>query len=329
MTTPANPPPTPGFGARLGQAIRIFLRTLARLLLILLVFVLIGLAIYYGVPLAYSRFIEPVQNNTFHIQSLQTSQAQENGQVSQTLTSAQNRLGTLEAQHAADSQTMATLQAHVDNLDSEAGDAANQIKASTERLDALNSSIEQISIEMSAMTTTINTDETTLQGLVGKIQAGDPAVKSLEQELQLLKGMELITRSRLFLGQNNPGLAQQDVQAAYDLLNELQNQVPPYQTVAVAAVVQRLKLALVDLPGTPVLAADDLEIAWQLLVRGLPEKTPEAAGANLVTASPVVTTTITNTITMTVTPSATFTPVATLTPLSGSTVIPASVTPTP
>ncbi len=329
MTTPMNPPPTPGFGARLGQAIRVFLRTLARLLLILLVFALIGLAIYYGVPAAYSRFIEPVQNNTFHMQSLQTSQAQENQQVLQTLTSAQNRLGTLEAQHAADSQTIATLQAHVNNLDSSTGDAANQLKASTVRLNALDSSINQISIEMSVLTTTLKMDETTLQGLVDKIQAGDPAVKSLEQELQLLKGMELITRSRLFLGQNNLGLAQQDVQAAYDLLNQLQNQVPPYQTDAVAAVVQRLKLVLVDLPGTPVLAADDLEIAWQLLVRGLPGKTAEAAAANLVTATPVITTTITNTITMTVAPSATFTPAATLTPLTGSTVIPASVTPTP
>ncbi len=332
MTTPSDPVPAPGFGTRLGRAFRVFLRALARLLLILLVVALIGLALYYGVPAAYRGFIQPVRDNTQRLGSLQATQAQVDQQLSQNLVNVQGRLGTLEAQHASDAQMIATLQVGVNSMVSSSGDTVNQLKASTARLDALDASIKQISLEMTAITTTLTTDKTAIQVLTDKIQAGDPAIKPIYQELMVLKSMELITRSRLFLGQNNLGLAQQDIQAAYDLLGELQNQVPPYQTGAVSAVVQRLKLSLGNLPDAPVLAADDLEIAWQLLVRGLPSQTPEAvsAGGSNQFATPTTTTSITSTITLTITPAAIFTSTTTLTITSTARFTPAiTITSTP
>jgi uncharacterized coiled-coil protein SlyX len=333
MTTENNPPPAPGpgFSTRLGQALRIFLRTLARLLLILLVLALIGLALYYGIPAAYTRFIQPVQANTLKLESLQTSQAQVDQQMTQNLSGLQSRLGTLEAQNAIDAQVIATMQSRLTSVDTSAGGAESQLKASTERLDALDASIKQISVELSAITTTLKSDQADIQGLAEKVQAGDPEVKSLYYELQLLKGMELITRSRLFLSQNNSGLAQQDIQSAYDLLGELQNQVPPYQTEAVIAVVQSLKQALANLPEAPILAADNLEVAWKLLVHGLPGQTPQAAEAlgNIQFITPTITTSITSTLTLTITPSTVFTLTATMTPSPMSTSLPGSVTPTP
>jgi uncharacterized coiled-coil protein SlyX len=332
MTTTNNPPPAPGpgFTNRLGQALRIFLRMLARLLLILLVLGLIGLALYYGIPAAYTRFIQPVQANTLKLESLQTSQAQVDQQMTQNYTGLQSRLGTLEAQNAIDAQVIATMQSRLTSVDTSAGSAESQLKASTERLDALDASIKQISVELSAITTTLKSDQADFQGLAEKVQAGDPEVKSLYYEIQLLKGMELITRSRLFLSQNNSGLAQQDIQSAYDLLGELQNQVP-YQTGAVIAVVQSLKQALANLPEAPILAADNLEVAWQLLVHGLPSQTSQAAEAlgNNQFITPTITSSITSTLTLTITPSAVFTLTATMTPSPVSTSLPASVTPTP
>ena len=332
MTTPNGSAPTPGFSARFSQAFRVFLRALARLLLILIVLGLVGLALYYGVPAAYRSFIQPVQANTLRLDSLQATQALVDRQYSQNLVNVQGRLGTLEAQHSTDAQMISTLQAGINKMASGSGDTLSQLKASTARLDALDASIKQISLEMATITNTLNTNSTNIQQLTDKIQAGDPSVKTLYQELTVLKSMELITRSRLFLGQNNLGLAQQDIQAAYDLLGELQNQVPPYQTGAVGAVVQRLKLSLGNLPGAPVLAADDLEVAWQLLVKGLPGQTPETASAegSILYATPALITPITSTITLTITPTVTFTPAITLTTTPAASFTPVfNVTSTP
>jgi septal ring factor EnvC (AmiA/AmiB activator) len=288
------------------------------------VLALIGLALYFGIPAAYSRFIQPVQENTIRLEGMQTSQAQTDRQYNQDIASAQSRLETLEAQNSADSKTMATMQARLNSVESRTGDAEDLIKASTDRLDTLDGSIRDISAQMSVITGTLSEDRTTIQGLADKVQAGDPAVKSLYQELQVLKGMELITRSRLFLGQNNLGLARQDIQAALDILNRLQTQVPVYQVEAVSAVAERLTMALGNLPASPVLAADDLEIAWQQLVRGLPEKTPETAGAaaGALTVTATLTAQFTSTITMTLTPEVTLSPTGTGSPAVTGTTIP-------
>jgi hypothetical protein len=87
--------------------------------------------------------------------------------------------------------------------------------------------------------------------------------------------MELLTRSRLSLVENNAGEAEQDVRAARQLLAGLGGEVPEYQVEALSSIIARLDQALIDLPARPVLAADNLEIAWQLLRSGLPgEPTP-------------------------------------------------------
>ena len=331
MTTPNNLPPNTRLGTRLGQALRMFLRALARLLLILCVAALLGLALYYGVPAVYIRFIQPVQENTLRMESLQTSQAQTYKLAAQTMADAQNHLGTLESQYNRDSQAMATVQARLNSLDARTGVDESQIDASTQRLDALDSSIKQIFSDTLAITSTLKTDKTNIQELAAKIQVGDPAVKTLYQELQLLKAMELITRSRLFLGQNNLGLAQVDIQSARDLLNGLQNQVEPYQASAVNAVAQRLNLALGNLPAAPVLAADDLEIAWQMLIRGLPNITPEPVGAinGNIPGTLTITIKLTSTISATLQPLTTAVPGVILTPSPALTVTPAAATPKP
>jgi hypothetical protein len=80
--------------------------------------------------------------------------------------------------------------------------------------------------------------------------------------------MELLSRSRLYLIQNNPGLSRQDVEAARQTLAEVQENVPPDQKQIVSFWLQRLDLALENLNGTPVIAANDLEIAWSMLAAG-------------------------------------------------------------
>jgi hypothetical protein len=81
----------------------------------------------------------------------------------------------------------------------------------------------------------------------------------------------MLSRARLYLYESNFGLARLDVQAARDLLLSLQSDIATDKEAALGEVITRLDLALGNLPDFPVIAADDLNIAWQLLVNGLPD----------------------------------------------------------
>jgi hypothetical protein len=95
-------------------------------------------------------------------------------------------------------------------------------------------------------------------------------LSDLDYQVKLMRSIELLSRARLYLAQSNFGLARQDVLSARDLLVGLQDQAPSDQAGAMGAVIARLDLTLGNLPGYPVVAADDLEIAWQVLIDGLP-----------------------------------------------------------
>jgi len=114
--------------------------------------------------------------------------------------------------------------------------------------------------------------------------SGDRSPEALLRSLQVLRAMELLTRSRMLLVQNNVGLARTDLAAARELMIELQPVVPADQQDAIEEVIARLDAALSALPGSPVAAADALEGAWQLLLAGLPSAATTAAEAEATVA---------------------------------------------
>ena len=127
-------------------------------------------------------------------------------------------------------------------------------------------------------------------------------IAELTYESDLLRAMELLSRARLFLYQSNFGLARQDVQAARDILAGMQTTVPESKQAAVRSALFRLDLVLENLPDFPVAASSDLDIAWQILVQGIPfapsatpTSTPTATPAAQDTPSPELTSTPTAT----------------------------------
>jgi hypothetical protein len=120
--------------------------------------------------------------------------------------------------------------------------------------------------------------------LDGKLQIEGTPLENIRNELKMVKAMELLTRSRLLMVANNLGLAQQDLQSASELLNGLQASLPADQQGDLAEIIARLDKASSNLPVRPLLASDDLEIAWQLLLLGLPDQ-PQSSTPD-VTATP-------------------------------------------
>ena len=95
------------------------------------------------------------------------------------------------------------------------------------------------------------------------------AVVELRAEVGVLKTMSLLSRSRAYLLQANYDLAVVDAENALTVLQAAMVDLPEEKAGVAEGLVERMRLALNNLPDNPVLAAEDLEIAWRTLVEEL------------------------------------------------------------
>jgi chaperonin cofactor prefoldin len=322
-----NPSPdNTTFGERMGIAIVAFLRALLGLLVIAILAAVVGAAIYYGLPAIYDRYVQPIQMDVSSLQVTQADQEQAVQQLSKRVEDLTSRINTLEVQSDSDKQTITELQTQLSGAISTQTESLvpmqNAQATATSRLDDLDRAISEledrltsVDQDVQSLTTAVDQNQEQLAGLADKLQIEGTPLETIRNELQMVKVMELLTRSRLLLVANNLGLAQQDLQSASDLLNELQSSLPDDQKGDLGEIIDRLDKASSNLPNRPVLASDDLEIAWRLLLIGLPDQsqtaTAEVSGtpgssSGLTTPSPEGT--VTGTPGITATPTSTPTP---------------------
>jgi hypothetical protein len=267
-STPVSEPSGPTFGQRVGG----FLRFLLRVVSLLILLSLLSLALYLVLPWLYQKFITPVEQNTAQVRELQSQQKQ----MEQEMAELQTRLNTIAtAQNGHDGS--------LTELDQRLSDIETEITARKKSL-------------------------TALEGMQAKLESQNEAnAAELNRQINLLKSMELLSRARLSMYQSNFGLAKQDVQIARDLLATLQPDAPESLGDELDAIVQRLDMVLSNLPNFPVAASDDLDIAWQILLAGLPQATP----TSIKTPTPATTLSATPNTTFTPTPVGTVLPSAT------------------
>ena len=253
------PPPPANSGLRTGM--RRFFEVLLRLVSWVIIFTVFGAALYYGVPLLYQRFVVPVEQNTVQMGELQAQQQKLAGQLAEM----QEQLSRLESGQDENSQSLTKL----DN-----------------RLNEIETSIDSHTKSLVAL------DE-----MQSELQQQDESLTSeLERQINLLKSSELLSRARLYMYQSNFGLAKADVQAARDLLSDIRPTAAGSLARDLETVIPRLDLVLSNLPAFPVAASDDLNIAWQILITGMPpvdtEATAVPAGTPSATPAPTVTPTL-------------------------------------
>jgi hypothetical protein len=236
-------PPGPAVQARtgptLGERLGRFFRFLLRLLAVVFILGIIGLGLYFGLPWLYQKYVVPVEQNTAQMRELHSQQEQ----TVQQLADLQTRLQTLETMQNQQDESLT-------DLDRRLGEIETQVAERTKSLAAL----EEMQSELQAQ--------------------NESASVELERQFNLLKSMELLSRARLFMYQSNFGLARQDLQSARDLLATIRPDASQTLAADLDVVVLRLDMTLSNLPDFPVAASDDLDIAWQILLSGLPESTP-------------------------------------------------------
>ena len=269
---PPETPPQTASGPSFGEQVARFFRFLLRLVSLLLILAIISVALYYVLPWLYQKYITPVEQNTVQVRELQSRLER----TEQELASLQTRLETIETvQNQQDGS--------LTEIDERLTDIETEITARTESLAAL-------------------------ERMQSELQAQNEATSiELQRQINLLKSMELLSRARLFMYQSNFGLAEQDIQIARDLLATIRPDAPQPLADELDAVLLRLDMSLSNLPNFPVAASDDLDIAWQILLSGLPKTTPTV----IETPTPVVTLSSTSAatdVTITPTPPAIVTP---------------------
>ena len=274
---------TPSFGDRLASGFLSFIKILVRLLIIIILVAAIVAVIFFAAPRLYSRYISPLQVDINSLEDTATSQEIFNQQLSERMDTLQKRVFLLETQGDNSKQTFSEFDVRLADIEEQLD--TNEIAfqrietTASAQIQELEGTLEDMQAEIDAQAIQITALESDLAALDGNIvelislyEAENAPVSALRRELQLVKAMELLTRATFALAENNLGLALDDIQTAHTILIELQPLVPDYQQEALTAIIERLDKTISNLPNNPVLAAIDIEIAWQLLRMGLPDE---------------------------------------------------------
>ncbi len=290
MSTEETLSQKPSFGQRIWMAFKKVLLFLFKVLLTLLIVGAIGAAIYFGAPVLIDEYIlKDVKLNTSQIQEISGRMEAESILTSERLADFQERLTALETQGDANKQALANLGAQLDAAQNKLQEqvetaqelvdlraALDEYAASLTSLEShladYQADLQDIQSQVDGLEGTLSGNQDEIEALKTRLDAREPA-QILRQELELLKVMELITRVRVSIGDQNFGLASDDLEAAQGMLLGLSLELPANQAAYLDAIATRLSQAADNLVQAPSLVDEDLEIAWQFLLQGLPEET--------------------------------------------------------
>lgn len=245
-----------------GHGVKVFLSALFRFLLGVLALGLVGLIVYFGVVYLYREIIYPIQTNQYKLDDLEARIKDNQDLVNERLSDFNDRLTGLESKADLDAerfnQLATDLKAAQEGLEAqgESLGALTDLESSLDKLDERIAAVEEVLAE-------------TPEPEEGPEMAAAEEVAALRVEVGVLKTMSLLSRSRAYLIQKNYELASQDAENALVVLEGFMDELPEDQIAVAEDLVERMQLALENLPDNPVLASEDLEIAWRTLVDAL------------------------------------------------------------
>lgn len=245
----------PEAGERKASSFSQVMRVLLRFLIVVLLGGVFGIAIYFGVPTLYRSAIEPMQVNALRIAELEEALNQVQTTSSRQVEQVGERLVEIEGRLAEQGEAFAAMEAELEVVQTSLEDQRDRVS----RLRDLVDRVEDLTSDMDEMVTRVETLEASLTAV-------ELPAASIGRQLQLIRAMTLLTKARLWLVQDNLGLAAEEITTARNLLDELIGAEQDGEDEVLGQIVERLDLALMDIRTTPIVAADELEIAWKLLV---------------------------------------------------------------
>lgn len=239
------------------SAARKVVRWIFRILVVIFLGVALGAGLYYGVRSFYRDAIEPLQTMDQRTREVESKVAELSETVQEDKRSASEGLTDVQGRLAVQAEEIATLTSQLTRLEDQTADQAEALDKVAELRDDLN----QIEDDFTAL-------DAQLADLEEVVQAEDLPVEQVQESLQLMRVMILLTRARLWVEQDNFGLAGEDMDAAIGIMNELlidNTDAEGQPDEALLAISNQLTLASDNVRDNPALAEEELEIAWKLL----------------------------------------------------------------
>ncbi len=242
----------PGCWSRLGRAIAVLLR----LIFVVVLAILIGVGIYYGVPWVYWRLVIPVQDSAARIEMLQRDLENTRADWNTDLTEQGQRISALESDLATQKERIATLEADIERMDeimTAQGETLNVLQTA---LDGAEETTGQLGDDVEALYGELDTL---------RVEIADPnrVVAAFERRLILLQAWGEILKARLHLLEDNAGNARQALALARANLERVILLSPEPEAEALIAIRERLDAADTAIEERPFVAINELEIIWR------------------------------------------------------------------
>ncbi len=166
------------------RAIGGFFRFLVRLLFILIVGMLVGAGLYYGVPWVYHNLVQPVQQNTAHVAALEQRMAQEQTRLQDENLALQERIAAIEAemttlreQSAVQAQDIEGTSEQIQQLDRRITQAEGDLEAHQEAVEAIPLQLDNTIADLSEQTDQVARQTEELEGRLVLLQVAQDLLK--------------------------------------------------------------------------------------------------------------------------------------------------------
>lgn len=258
-----------------------------RLMITIIAAVVLGAVIYFSavgwIPYLDNRVFQPIDANQKMVQELKETQQSLEDQIqrlSETLEYNQTMLG--EGINAYQS-TLDGLEQDLQMLQHEVISVQATFELTSHTITVYPQALATLTAKQDANARHLNVLATAQFSSTG-----------IRQEIELLRILELFSRANQYLLHSNFGLAEETLKTAKLELTKLRENLPGFQREVITNILDLVDQVVVDLPAKPALAAEKLELAWQVGINGLPQL---GLGDNTgtITPTPSVQTSLTST----------------------------------
>jgi len=258
---------------------RSFLPGLIRVILVLLVGALLGLAVYLLFFFLFPQIIaQPLDKLASDINIEETRQAQFQSVSSTRVYELGERVLQVENNQTTHEEAISSLQGGQSALQTALPEQALTQQAGLEQ--ALTQVAQQASTQQSLLqnlqgqSTSQAQRSMEIEGTLTAFQATFQAqnkinLVNIQQDVRLLRAMDLLEQAKTQLTQNNLGLASQSVTEAQQIMTRLIGMVSPAEQVTLSNWIQGLQTVIDDLPQFSQRAATDLNIVLSMMAAGL------------------------------------------------------------